>query len=646
VYRRWRLSGSDLNDVCDGNLEFQLKKLLSFLQRMALIALTLPKLGLPGPIRVGSYRLRLRTGLLKRAMPVGGSYPGPFLLPFDSGIARQKHMPAKEITHCAFSHYPTCLPQRGGWHANCLTGASVNNPLAHWSDISDFGAGVGDIKTVWEPSRFDWLPVMALGAGQGVRQDIEVIAQLDRLVADWVACNPKNAGPNWKCGQEASLRALNLILAMKITGEMAHPPTAGLRFVDEHLERVAKTIGYAIGQDNNHAISEAVALYVGGLLLASSGGAEEAARGAAHASAGRKLLEVSVRRLFLPDGTFSQYSVVYHRMALALLSCAELFRRHFNDAAFSESFHERARAAAEWLICLVDPTSGDAPNLGANDGTFLFNLDRAHYRDFRPAADLAAGLFLGKAVFGESKMLRLFGVSAPAAVQEPPGLKAFVDGGLVAARRESAFALLRIPRFKFRPGHADGLHLDCWHRGINVLRDGGSFSYADSERNGFYSGTGAHSTVVFDGRDQMPRIGRFLFGRWLFSTVPPPKGESASGEDSFWGEYRDWAGAHHRRVVAFTGRGLRVSDTVSGFRQEAVVNWRLCPGDWTIAGNRAESGSVTIEFESTQPVDARLAETFESRCYLQETKLQALQITIRQPGTVTSRILFKQSHSL
>jgi hypothetical protein len=621
-----------------------LKKLLSFLQRMALTALTLPKLGLPSLIRVGVHRLRLRTGLLKKALPSGAAYPGPFLFERQELNEFGAHLAPPALQHAAFSVHPISLPPKEGWHANCLSGARIKDPRAHWTEIGDFGSGVGDIKTVWEPSRFDWLPVLAQADTGLARPRNEVLAQLDYIVTDWVANNPRNVGPNWKCGQETSLRALNLILALKVSGRLLGPTAASMRFLDEHLDRVAGTLSYAIGQDNNHAISEAVALYVGGLMLTANGGKEEAAKGAAHASAGRKLLERSVQRLFLPDGTFSQYSVVYHRMALTLLCCAELFRRHFNDVGFSEGFHERARAATEWLICLIDPANGDAPNFGANDGTFLFNLDGAHYRDFRPSADLAAALFLGKQHFAGSKMLQLFGISAPLAVQKPPGVKAFGDGGLVAARRGSAFALLRIPRFRFRPGHADGLHLDVWHKGTNVVRDGGSFSYADLERNGFYAGTGAHSTVVFDGRDQMPRIGRFLFGRWLFSSVPPTESHMVSGEDKFWGEYRDWAGACHRRAVAFTGGSLSVSDTVSGFRQQAAVNWRLCPGQWAIAGNRAESERMTIEFESSQPFEARLTESFESRYYLQESKLPALQITIRRPGIVTTRILLKKSH--
>ena len=38
---------------------------------------------------------------------------------------------------------------------------------------------------------------------------------------------------------------------------------------------------------------------------------------------GKKILEMLVRRLILSDGTFSQYSLNYHRLMLDSLNCCE-----------------------------------------------------------------------------------------------------------------------------------------------------------------------------------------------------------------------------------------------------------------------------------------------------------------------------------
>ena len=77
-------------------------------------------------------------------------------------------------------------------------------------------------------------------------------------------------------------------------------------------------------------------------------------------------------------------------------------------------------------------------------------------------------------------------------------------------------AMLRYPRFRYRPGHADALHLDLWLGDRNILRDGGTYSYnAERKWLNYFSGTQSHNTMQFDDLDQMPRLGRFLFGDWL-----------------------------------------------------------------------------------------------------------------------------------
>ncbi len=51
------------------------------------------------------------------------------------------------------------------------------------------------------------------------------------------------------------------------------------------------------------------------------------------------------------------------------------------------------------------------------------------------------------------------------------------DGGDLLLYGDNSRGLVRFARFRFRPSHADCLHLDLWHGGQNILRDGGTFSY-------------------------------------------------------------------------------------------------------------------------------------------------------------------------
>src|SRR5262249_43812191 len=91
----------------------------------------------------------------------------------------------------------------------------------------------------------------------------------------------------------------------------------------------------------------------------------------------------------------------------------------------------------------------------------------------------------------------------------------FPDGGYIVMRNGThGHALLRAPTARFRPAHSDALHVDLWWKGKNLLRDGGTFTYADSAVAKTLSGAAGHNVQEFDGHDQMPRVSRFLYGGW------------------------------------------------------------------------------------------------------------------------------------
>ena len=113
---------------------------------------------------------------------------------------------------------------------------------------------------------------------------------------------PREWGSNWLCGQEASMRLLHALQAwhlFKAPGLLPDPTPERAAFAAAHLQRIAATERYAQAQDNNHWISEAAALFIGGSWLAASASPHEPA--ARHwAKAGRRALERSVGRLFCP----------------------------------------------------------------------------------------------------------------------------------------------------------------------------------------------------------------------------------------------------------------------------------------------------------------------------------------------------------
>ncbi len=594
---------------------------------------TYAALGPANLVRVGAYKLALR----HKIHPVQRLREESFLGPFFG--ARSSALPRAAMARNGWREEGVwfgihCFDARSvpDWHANPFTGCRADASLP-WFAIADFDPCIGDIKGIWEASRFDWLLAMAQRAALG---DTTELARLNQWLEHWIGANPPYCGVNWKCGQEASIRVMHLAATALILGQVEAPLPALRTLVAAHLARIAPTIGYAIGQANNHGTSEAAALFIGGSWL---GGRD----GARWATTGRRWLEERARRLIERDGTFSQYSPVYHRVMLDSYALAEIWRRTLDLPVFSPVLHERLRAATLWLQAMMVTENGDVPNIGANDGAWLLPLTDTDYRDFRPSLQLAAVLFAGaRAVAAPGvwdQPLLWLGVDRPEAVLPAPGSVTLDDGGFHILRAGTAMAVLRYPRFRFRPSQADALHLDLWLGGRNLLRDAGSFSYA-SEDGVWFGGTSAHNTVEFDGRDQMPRLGRFLFGAWLKADGVEAVRRSESGKAMAAAGYRDAWRARHHRQIALRSDGLDCIDRLDGNADKAVLRWRLAPGDWHLAGDTLTDGKIRLQLSADTALTLRLKQAPESRYYLQREDIPVLEAEITLPATITTQVSF------
>jgi len=440
----------------------------------------------------------------------------------------------------------------------------------------------GDVRPVWERNRWAELPVLALA-----QRDDSVAGEttLAAVLAEWRAGNPAFRGPNWACGQEAALRALHLALAMELLGARPANATDTLR---RHAARIAATPAYAQAQDNNHPISEAAGLLVCGLLLGES----------AWVATGHARLERSLVRLIAPGGAFAQLSTGYHRLLLDVAAVTEWLRRRHGGPALSAAAMSRLAAATGWLAALTDRATGATPRLGHQDGSCFADLSGAGPDDARGSIERAARLFAGNtAGFPADVGCAALGLGCPdAALAE-----AAAPEGVLVRREGAAWAMLRTGPLRFRPGHADLLHLDLWDGTRNVLRDGGTGAYnpppEDSWWHAYFTGTAAHNTVAFDDRDQMPRVGRFLFAQW------PATGALPEGA---W--LRDHRGCRHARTVLVAGRRWTIEDRLDGPFRTATLRWRLADDAWRQVPDGVTAADTRIRITA----DALLTVSLES----------------------------------
>jgi hypothetical protein len=585
-------------------------------------------------LRVVLYRLALRLGIhpaqqVTATMPKGTFFGAVGAQPIAATVPSNW---ADEAL--LFGAHPVAIgAEPPAWTVDPLAhpkGSDVPpDELSPWWRIPDFAAG--DIKRIWELSRFDWAMIFAQRARNG---DTASLERLNRWIEDWCERNPPYRGPNWKCAQEASIRLLHVAIAALILGEEGSMPDPLRAFVDAHVRRILPTLSYARAQDNNHATSEAASLFVAGTWLQIAGKPE----GGALARRGRRLLEQHVGRLFTADGSFSQYSLNYHRVALDTLSIVELWRDRSNQPPFTKRYQRRAAAASDWLRVMVDAGTGDAPNLGANDGANLLPLTDSAYRDHRPSVQLATALFQDARAYPAGpwdEMLKWLRVDPRKASLTLPTCAVFDEGGYAVLRSGQAMTLLRFPRFRFRPSQADALHVDLWLGGDNLLRDAGSYSYnTDAEWIEYFGGAEGHNTIQFDGEPQMPRLSRFLLGDWL--RAKRRRAAHVDAGQAFAASYRHRRGWQHAREARL-GSSLLVVDEVSGFTRQATLRWRLRPGPWRVEGTCATDGHHRLEIRTDVPVETmQLVPGWESRHYLEKTAVPVLEVTVSAPGTITS----------
>lgn len=592
------------------------------------------RLGLINIARVVFYRLGLRTGLhaaMRIKASIGGDQFFGQPLQLDASLRASK---AWDDEVFSFGWHKVSLKGRPPeWQTNPFNGKAIDSPLLPWWKFSDFDLGVGDIKTVWEASRFDWVLAFAQRAKSGNGLSL---ARLNFWLSDWCKANPAYYGPNWKCGQEASIRVMHLAMAARILDQPEMCPDL-VRLVEVHLLRISPTVSYALAQDNNHGTSEAAALFIGGSWCVANG----IVKGKRWAQKGRGLLENLVERLIAPDGSFSQYSLNYHRVLIDTLCMVEVWRRWQGLDEFSPLFCQRAKAATNWLFSLVESSNGDAPNLGGNDGARLLPLVDTEFRDFRPSVQLAMALWGNQKAYPDDGVfnipLKWLGVPLSQVCANKPESLQFTDGGYTILRRGKWMVVFKYPRYRFRPKHCDALHVDLWIGSENLLRDGGSYSYnAETHWRDYFTGPAGHNTIEFDGRDQMPRLGRFLRGAWPASH-DMEFGQEVGGCLCAAASYRDWKGAFHHRSIKLQASTLVVCDNVRGFAGRAVLRWRMQPGDWRLEGETIVWGAYNLRVRADVPIVRReLVQGWESRYYFQKSPLRVFEIEIHKPGKIIS----------
>jgi hypothetical protein len=455
------------------------------------------------------------------------------------------------------------------WHLNPATGKEAPRDV-HWSKIPDLGGDFGDIKYIWELSRFPF--AFTLSRAYASSGDGRYAETFWRLFESWTEANAPERGVHYKCGQEMSLRVMAWIWALYAFAD--HPSTTDdrifsmLKQIYHHADHIDRHFDFALKSvRNNHTISEAAGLFTVGLLFPCFDKAGK------WAEKGRKHLETEGMWQMYPDGSYVQHSVNYERLIVQDYTWA-IRLGALNGVSFRPELNERLMRCLLFLHNVQDDATGRLPNYGMNDGALIHPLSCSDYLDYRPQLNALHALLAGSRLYepGPHDENALW-IAGPDALRLPvkprPRATARYDsGGYYVIRGERGHAMIRCATYRHRPAQADMLHLDLWHGGRNVLCDAGTFSYnADGTWMAYFNGTVSHNTVTVDGRDQMRKGARFIWFDWTKSKTLAF--EERDGVSIFEGEHYGYAPLVHRRAVVRCGDGWVVVDDIFGaFRAE------------------------------------------------------------------------------
>lgn len=389
----------------------------------------------------------------------------------------------------------------------------------HWSEIDDFSLEMGDIKYVWEKSRFSYLLTIIRNDYHNQEDHAEfVFAEIE----NWIEANPVNQGPNWRCSQEISLRIFNWCFALwfyKASQSLTEERWNKIQHIIYwSLHHVYHHINFSrIAVRNNHAITETLFLALSNMLFPFIPETKKWAK------EGRKWFEEEIAYQIYEDGTFLQFSMNYHRVVIQLLSLGISIAKK-NKQPFSDNVYEKAYKSIFFLYQCMQDENGLLPNYGANDGAWFFPLSDTDYRDFRPQLNSLHKLLTGDYLFNDSILKEesfwldahnILVTNAYPLIKKEYGKLAFKDGGYYIIREKESFTFIKCGKYKDRPSHADNLHIDIWKSEINLLCDGGSYKYntSDSEMK-YFNGTESHNTIMLNNYDQMLKGSRFIWLHW------------------------------------------------------------------------------------------------------------------------------------
>ena len=498
-----------------------------------------------------------------------------------SDLARKKlsaaALNAVEGRICCFGRWVADFGREISWHCSPYDGVFWEANL-HGSRVLRC-LHRSDIKLVWEVARFPQAYVMARAATFDPELSLELSHVLSEQIRSFRLANPFGQGVHWASSQELVFRVMAWLFAYRVMGALAYPLDEKLlaNALYETAVHTDRYLAYAkLCVYNNHLLSEAFGLLLGGILLPGVPQAEKWRMSAL------KILTDEATRQVADDGGYIQNSHNYHRLALQVFLLAHAFMGHNSP----DPWRFAMERSLDFLLAHQNEIDGRLPNYGANDGGMPAILSTCDFSDFRPTLQAASIASRGERLYppgpwDEEAAWLLGPRKLDVPVRSPNRTSvSFPSSGyhILRGRGSGSFAAFRCGTVHERFSQIDMLHLDVWWRGQNVLIDPGSYLYnGPTEWHNHFYRTASHNTAMIDGQDQMLHHRKWKNLYWTNARLLrfEDRGGYAVCEGEHYGYRRQRDQCVHRRSVVLVKDELWiVVDTFTGEGEHSVrLHW-------------------------------------------------------------------------
>lgn len=457
---------------------------------------------------------------------------------------------------------------------------------------------VGDIKQIWEPSRHQYLTVLA--AAYAVTGDERYAERVAEHLRSWWAANAPLRGVHWISGIELGIRLLSWVWIRRLLE--GWPGAAGL-FEDNpvaldqiwHHQRWLAAFPSRGSSANNHVIAEAAGQFAAACAF---DWFPSSARWRADAL---RSLERHLRANTFGSGLNRELATEYHGLVLEL-GLAAVAEADAAGVPVPAPVRLVLLRMTDALAAVVDnrlrpPRQGDADD---GHGLIVDGADTDRWASLLATGDAVFGrlAWWPEVTGSDVRTPLLAALIRPGAIEvtRPANRPAhFADAGMTVLRGPEEIwcrcdggphGFLSIAAH----AHADALSVEVRHDGVDVLADPGTYCYhGQPEWRRYFRSTLGHNTLQLDGDDQSVSGGPFLWTRHARSRVLVA--DTSDENVARWcAEHDGYQGSVHRRRVELTAAGLelRIVDEVRGPNRSVRLAFHLGPAITAeLVGNRA-----------------------------------------------------------